>query len=381
MKRSLALVAAFGLGIAAPQAGFAQAQYYAGKTVTLVVGYKTGGGYDATARLLARHLPKHIPGKPTIIVQNMPGANSLIAANHVYSVAKPDGLTIGTFNRNLPIAQLTRVEGVKFDMTKFAWIGSAASESTILAIRTDLPYKTLEEMKKADKPIVIGATGPGANTYDFPLLIKEMLGVNLKIVSGYSSSSDIMLAIERKEVDGRAGSYSSIRPFIERKLVRPVVRARAVEPGIEQLPVDESLAPNARAKAIMALRSAPELVGRPYVMHPNTSAEHLKIMRDAFAAVIKDPDLVAESQKAKMDLEVVGRPYVMTPGTPAEHLRTMREAFAKAIKDADLVAEAKKAKMDLEFVHGDDAVKVMREVLSQPKDIVDEFSKYIKFGE
>ena len=314
----------------------ALAQYYAGKTVTMVVGYKTGGGYDATARVLARHLPKHIPGKPTIIVQNMPGANSLIAANHVYNVAKPDGLTIGTFNRNLPLAQLLKVEGVKFDMTKFAWIGSAASESTVLAIRSDLSYRTFEDLKKAGKTVVIGATGPGANTYDFPLLLKELLGLNLKIVSGYSSSSDIMLAIERKEVDGRAGSYSSVRPFIDRKLVHPVIRARATEPGIEQLPVDENLAPNARAKAVMALRSAPEVLGRPYVMHPNT---------------------------------------------PVEHLKVMREAFASAIKDQDLVAEGKKAKMDLEFVHGDEAVKTIKEVLSQPKDVVDEFAKYIKFGE
>jgi tripartite-type tricarboxylate transporter receptor subunit TctC len=336
MKRKIALVALSGLALAAPQWGQAQSSPYAGKTLTIVVGYKTGGGYDATARLLARHLPKHIPGKPTVIVQNMPGANSLIAANHVYNVAKPDGLTIGTFNRNLPIAQLTKVNGVKFDMTKFAWIGSAASESTILAIRSDLPYRTFEDLKKADKPVVIGATGPGANTYDFPLLLKDLLGANLKIVSGYSSSADIMLAIERKEVDGRAGSFSSIGPFIERNLVRPVIRARATEPGIEQLPVDESLAPNARAKAIMALRSAPEIVGRPYVMHPDTSAEQLKMMR---------------------------------------------EAFANAIKDAELIAEGKKAKMELEYVSGDEAVRVMREVLSQPKDVVDEFSRYIKFGE
>jgi tripartite-type tricarboxylate transporter receptor subunit TctC len=221
-------------------------------------------------------------------------------------------------------------------MRKFVWIGSAASESTILAIRSDLPYKNYEDLKKANKPVVIGATGPGANTYDFPLLLKDLLGLNLKIVTGYSSSADIMLAIERKEVDGRAGSYTSIRPFIDRKLVQPIVRARAIEKGIEQLPVDENLAPNARAKAIMALRSAPE---------------------------------------------VIGRPYVMPPGTPEATAKIMREAFIKVLNDKDLVAEATKAKMDLEFVGGDEAQKVIKEMLEQPKDVVDEFSKYIKFGE
>jgi len=336
MRTMLALVAAFALTVAAPSTSQAQSSPYAGKTVTIVVGYKPGGGYDRVARLLARHLPQHIAGSPTVIVQNMPGANSVIAANHVYKVAASDGLTIGTFNRNLPIGQLLKVDGVQYDMLKFAWIGSAASESTILAIRSDLPYQTFDDLRKAKEPVIVGATGPGANTYDFPLLLKELLGVNLKIVSGYSSSSDIMLAIERKEADARAGSYTSIVRFIDRKLVRPLIRARASEPGIEKLPVDEDLAPNPRAKTIMALRSAPE---------------------------------------------VVGRPYVMPPGTPDEMVKIMRAAFAKAIDDPALTAEAKKAKMDLNYVSGDEALKVMREVLSQPKDIVDEFSKYIKFGE
>jgi tripartite-type tricarboxylate transporter receptor subunit TctC len=331
MTLKLALLACAALPLAA-----AAQPNFSGKTITIVVGYKPGGGYDATARMLARHLPNHIPGKPTVIVQNMPGGNSIIAANHIYNVAKPDGLTIGTFNRNLPIAQLTGVQGVKYDMTKFEWIGSAANETTILAIRNDLPYKTFEDLRKAKENVIIGSTGPGANTHDFPLLLKDLLGVKLKIVSGYSSSADIMLAVERKEVDGRAGSYTSLRQFIDRGLVRPIIRARSTEPGVEKLPVDESFAQNPRAKAIMALRSAPEVVARPYVLPPKTPAEIVKLYRDAFAATIKDPALVAEANKAKFDLE---------------------------------------------YTSGDEALKVMKEVLSQPKDIVDEFSKYIKFGE
>lgn len=324
------------LAATVPLAAAAQAPGFSGKTITIIVGYKPGGGYDATARLLARHLPNYIPGKPTVIVQNMPGGNSIIAANHMYNVAKPDGLTIGTFNRNLPIAQLTSVQGVKYDMRKFAWIGSAANETTILAIRAELPYKNFDELRKAKERIVIGSTGPGANTHDFPLLLKDLLGLNFKIVSGYSSSADIMLAVERKEVDGRAGSYTSLRPFIDRKLVRPIVRARSKDNALKDLPIDESFAPNPRAKAIMALRSAPEAIARP---------------------------------------------YVLPPGTPAPIVKVMRDAFAKAIEDKALVAEADKAKMDLDYTSGEEAEKVLQEVLSQPKDIVDEFTKYIKFGD
>jgi hypothetical protein len=145
-----------------------------------------------------------------------------------------------------------------------------------------------------------------------------------------------MLAVERKEVDGRAGSFTSLRPFIERKLVRPVIRARSTEPGLEQLPIDESFAPNPRAKAIMALRSTPELLARPYVLPPKT------------------PDAI---------------------------VKAVRDAFAKTIADPELVAEGKKTKTELEFTPGDQAAKILAEVLNQPKDLVAEFAKYIKFGE
>jgi tripartite-type tricarboxylate transporter receptor subunit TctC len=312
------------------------ASYYEGKTVTIVVGYKPGGGYDRYARLVGKYLPKYLPGNPTIIIQNMPGANSIISANHIFSAAAPDGLTIGTFNNGLVIAQLTKVEGVRFDLTKMSWLGSVASDVAVLALRPDSPYKTVDDMRKAKEPIIIGATGPGSSTYDMPALLKEFAGLNLKLIPGYSSSADVMLAIERKEVDGRAGSYASILPFIERGLVRPVIRTRVRVPEIEKLPVDEELATTPKGKSIMAIRSTPEIIYRP---------------------------------------------YVAPPGTPAEPLKLLRDAFGKLTKDKDLLAEAKKTKLPIDYVPGDEALKVVKEVLGQPADIAQEIAKYIKFGD
>lgn len=333
--RTLVAIAAWAMLAGAPGPA-AAAPFYEGKTVTIVVGYPPGGGYDRVARVVANHLSKHIPGRPVVVVQNMPGANSIIAANHLYNIARPDGLTIGTFNRNLPLGQLIRAEGVKFDMTKFAWIGSASSEVTVLTIRSDLPYNSFEDLRKAKEPVIIGATGPGASTHDFPLLLKEYLGANLKVLSGYKSSSEIMLAIERKEVDGRAGSYASVKPWVDRGVVKPLIRTRATEPGIEQLPVDEELAPSKLAKAVFALRSIPELIGRP---------------------------------------------YVAPPGTPDELVQTLREAFARLARDPEAVEEAKKLKFSLEYVPGDQAARIVREIFEQPEEVVREFTRHVKFGD
>lgn len=314
---------------------FSQAADFSGKTLTVVVGYKPGGGYDRYARLLGKHLPRYIPGNPTIVIQNMPGANSIISANHLYSVAKPDGLTIGTFNNALVVAQLIKVEGVRYDIAKFSWIGSVASDAVILALRSDLPYRTAEDLRKA-KEIIIGTTGPGSSTHDFPSLLKEFAGINLKLVPGYSSSSDIMLAIERKEVDGRAGSYDSIIPFIDRGLVRPVLRNRLSAPGIEKLPVDEELATTPKGKAVMAINAAPTAIYRP---------------------------------------------YVAPPGTPADTMKVLRDAFAKVAMDKEFLAEAKKSKMGIDYTPAEQVLKVIHEVLNQPPEITKELSKYIKFGD
>jgi len=309
------------------------APFYEGKVITIVVGYGPGGGYDRIARILAKNLSKFIPGKPTVLVQNMPGADSMIAANYLYKIAKPDGLTIGAFNRGLIFAQLLKGEGVKFDLTKFAWIGSAAIESTVLVLRADLPYKTIEDVAKAKSAIVLGSTGPADSSGQFPLFLKELLGYNFKDVI-YPSGNDIMLAIERKEVDGRGMTYSSAKIYIARGLVVPVLRGRVMEKGIEKLAMDEDLAKEARGKTLMAMRSAPDSMGRPYVAPPGTPEATMKVLRDAFAKVAKDPAALEDARKNMLGLEYV----------PAQEVQ-----------------------------------KVLQYLLNQPPDIVKEFGKYVKF--
>lgn len=309
------------------------APYFEGKRITIVVGYAAGGGYDRMARVLAKHLPKYIPGKPTIIVENMPGASSIIASNYIYNVAKPDGLTIGSIERGLPIAQLLKAEGIKFDLTKYSWIGSVASEATVLTLRTDLPYKTFDGLLKAKSTIMLGCTGPGDNAAQFSLLLKEFVGVNLKLIN-YPSNADIWLAIERKEVDGVGGSYTSMKPVIERGLIRPLVRSRLSEPGIEDLPVDEDLTADKMGKTIMAIRTAPCRVGRPYVAPPKT---------------------------------------------PADIVNTLRDAFGKAAQDQELKEDSKKLLITIDYLPADECLKVLNYVLNQPEDIVKEMSKYLKF--
>ena len=179
------------------------APYYEGKTIKLIIGSGAGGAYDQIARLFARHLPKYLPGKPVVVPENMPGASTMIAANHLYSVAKPDGLTIGTFNRGIPFAQLLKVDGARFDVRRFSWIGSGAVEATVLVMRTDVPYKTVDDLRKAKDPIHLAGLGPGASDNQFPSLLKEFLGINFKMVI-YPSGNEGKLAIET-ERGGRQG--------------------------------------------------------------------------------------------------------------------------------------------------------------------------------
>ena len=309
------------------------APFYQGKVMTIIVGFAPGGGYDRMARLLAKYLPNYIPGKPSVLVQNMPGGAGLVAANHLYNVSKPDGLTIGTFERGLLLAQLTKVQGVRFDLSKFAWVGSAGIIPILFVIRSDLPYKSFDELRNA-KEIYVGATEVGGITTQFPLLLKEFLKVNFKIVTGYPATSDVMLAIERKEVDGFAASYSTIRPFIDRGVVRPMIRGRVSVPETDHLPVNEDLTNDRRARAIMGMLSS---------------------------------------------IDQLGRPFAAPPGTPSQAVDMLREAFVKVVKDPEVKDVAQKTRLEIEYISPQELSKAASFVLNQPEDIVNEFRKYIKF--
>jgi tripartite-type tricarboxylate transporter receptor subunit TctC len=314
---------------------WAQAPFYDGKTITVVIGAKSGS-LEIASRIVSRHLGKHIPGNPTVIVQNMPGAAHLVATNHVFGAAKPDGLTLLAVNPTVGIGQLTKVDAVRFDLRKFEWLGSSGADGVALSVRADLPYKSWDELKKSGKELVVGTTGPGSNAHDFPLLLKEFAGAKFRLVSGYPANSDILLAVERKEVDAWAAFATTIKLAADRGAVRPLVRGRVAIPGFEALPVDEDLATSPVGKAIMGIRAAPLTIGRA---------------------------------------------YAATPGTPADRVKVLREAFAKAMLDRELLADAQKAKIEVGYIPPHEVTKMFAALFEQPPEVQKEMVKYIKFGD
>ena len=337
MRRSwiLTILATFSMAPFMLSPAHGQAPFYEGKAITILIG-TTGGGSIVAARIIARHLGKYLPGNPAVNVQPMLGGAHIVATNNVFNTAKPDGLTLLAANPNIAIAQLIKVDGVRFDVRKFEWLGSSGSDGVVLTIRSDLPYKSFEELRKADGELVVGTTGPGSNAHDFPLLLKEFTGVKWKFVSGYPANSDILLAVERKEVDLWAAFAATVRPVVQRGAVRPLVRGRVPSPGFEQLPVDETLTSNTVGKALMAIKAAPLAVGR------------------ALAA---------------------------PPATPADRVALLREALAKVLKDPEFDADGKKAQIDFRHISGDEVSKGLASLLQQPPEVQQEMVKYIKFGD
>lgn len=287
-------------------AASAQAPNLAGKTVTMVIGFGPGGGYDLWGRTVARHIGKHLPGTPTVIPQNMPGAGSFTAAAHIYSAAPKDGTVMGIIARDAALGPLTGQAGARFDATKITWLGTPTTETNVCIAFKSAKVQKAEDLLKTE--LIVGDTGPGTGTYAYPRALNALLGMKFKIIGGYPSSSDVFLAIERGEVEGICESLDSVhgkRPdWIDKKTVTLLFQGGAeVNQDIKEVPSILTLAKDDDTKKAIEFLYAGQGIGRPFVAPPDLKPEVLKMLRDAFAATMKDPEFIAETKERKLELE------------------------------------------------------------------------------
>lgn len=292
----------------------AQTPYYQGKQIKVIVGFTTGGFYDRWARLLARYMPKYIAGNPSFIVQNMPGAGSVVATNYIYSVAKSDGLTIGFPSSGIYLDQLVGRSEVKFDIRKFAWIGSPVSEPMIFYVRSDSPFKTIADVKNSKEPAKCGSTGTVSTDFILARMLEDTLPpLKINTVLGYPGGSEIDIAVEKGEVVCRgmtASPYFGREPFLswqKKNFVRVLLYTGKKRdermpdvPTIAEIFDKEKVPENSRRVAQVIL--AAESFGRPIVSGPGTPVDRVTLLRRAFEQSMKDPELLAETQKQKMDV-------------------------------------------------------------------------------
>lgn len=300
------------------------ADFYKGKTVTIVVGYGPGGGYDIYARLLQRHLSKHIPGNPNIVIQNMPGAGSLVSANYLYNIAPKDGTAFGIFARNIPLVGLVGTQQqVKYDPVKFTWIGSASSganDAYLLVGLKKADVKTAEDARRNGGPtLLIGSTAEGASSDAMATFFRDILGVRLKVVGGYRDGNELYLAMERGEIDGRMVGYSSGRGARRHWFGTPESPINILvqmgrpdrHPDLKDVPTVRELARTDKDRQIIDILELPYALTRPYAGPPDVPADRAKALQDAFVNAHNDPALVEEAKKLAMDISPVSGPQVL----------------------------------------------------------------------
>ena len=281
-------------------------EFYAGKTIKIVVGSSTGGGYDSYARLLSRHMSKYIPGQPTMVVVNMPGADGIIAANHLYNLADKDGTVFGTFNRYVVLLSLLGSKQARFDPAKFGWIGTTASyndNAYLLVIRSALPHRSIADLRNPQMPLHLGNSGT-----DVPAILKEALGLNFKLVAGYKGSDDLEIAFERGEVDAHTSGWTSIQSrhedWLQKGFIRPMIQFGRIDrlPALPDVPTARELTTNAEDRALIEFAELPLLIARPFAAPPGVPPDRLEALRTAFTKVMSDPQYIAEGTKQKLEL-------------------------------------------------------------------------------
>ncbi len=310
MKRGMTagLIAATVLltnGIPGASAQAPTTNYYAGKTVQMVIGFGAGGGYDLWARTVARYIGRHLPGNPTVVPQQMPGGGSFVAAAHIYTVAPKDGTVMGIIARDAPLGPLTGVEGARFDPLKISWLGTPTTETNVC-----IAYKGAKVQKAEDlftTELIMGGTGAGTGAYTYPKALATLLGMKFKMVTGYGNSPNVFIAMERGEVEGICESLDSVhtkRPgWIEKKTVTVLFQA-GDEPSdeLKDVPSVLKFAKDDDTRKAVEFLYAGQGIGRPFVAPPDLPPGVLKMMRDAFNATMRDPDFIAEVKRLQLDL-------------------------------------------------------------------------------
>jgi tripartite-type tricarboxylate transporter receptor subunit TctC len=324
-------VAAASATLALLAAGSARADalsdFYTGKTITVIVGADSGGGYDAQGRLMARHIGRFLPGTPNAIVQNMPGAGSLTAANQLYNVSPKDGTVMGLLQRGVFSAKFTNPQGVRFDLTKFNWVGNLSAETGVVIAWANSPFKTIEDVMKQE--MLVGGTGPHIDTETSPRMMNALIGTKFKIISGYPGTTDAVLAMERGEVQGMGDwSWSNVktrRPdYLREGKIRVLMQmSTQKEPDLPNVPLAMDFVKTPEQRELMTLFLAQKSAARPVVAPPGIPADRVKAIRAAFDKMIVDADFLKDATQAKLDIDPA----------PAAAIERVIEIFAKTSEE------------------------------------------------
>jgi tripartite-type tricarboxylate transporter receptor subunit TctC len=335
------ILAAIALHLGAPGPYAQTSPFYQGKTIRIMVGFTAGGLYDQYARILSRHMPKHIPGSPNIIVQNMPGAGSLTATNYVYSVGKPDGLTLGMIGSGIYLDQLLERKEATFDVRKLVWIGSVDQRDLVLYMRADAPWKSVEDILAASDHPKCGATGTSDLTSIMANVMEETLGAKLNVVRGYPGGAEIDLATEKGEIHCRGTgitTHFAREPYFtwhKQGFDRHILQTGA--------------------------KKDPRLPDAPTLNDLMDKRKTSTVSRNVARLMLVSATL--------------GRPMAATPGIPADRIKILREAYLKAFKEPEVVEEAKKKRLELETLSGEQVEAEMRDIMNQPREVIERVKK------
>jgi tripartite-type tricarboxylate transporter receptor subunit TctC len=308
----------------------------AGKSVQMIIGFGAGGGYDLWGRVVGRHIGRHLPGNPTVVPQNMPGAGSYVAASYMYNIAPKDGTTLGIIARDAALGPLSGATGARFDPLRLSWIGTPAKETSVCIAYHTAAVKTVQDL--TTKALILGDTGPGTGTRSYPKALNELIGTKFRIVGGFPSSSDVFLAMERGEVEGICESLDSIK----------IRRPKWIPERTVNILFQGGAEPN------------PELRDIPFVLDLARSAEERQTIEFLYAG------------------QGIGRPFVAPPGLPPERLKMLRDAFSATMADADFLTEARKSQLEVAPDSGERLSALIAKIYATPKPIVDKITALIK---